>query len=51
MSVRLFAWLMIGLGILLPIMGWQTASPVGFVGPALLLLGILLLVTRGRRGR
>lgn len=49
MSVRVFAWLMIGLGILLPIVGWQIASPAGFVGPALLLLGILLLVTR--RGR
>ncbi|WP_156940910.1 hypothetical protein [Halomonas halodenitrificans] len=49
MSVRLFAWLMIGLGILLPILGWQAASPAGFVGPALILLGILLLVTR--RGR
>lgn len=49
MSVRLFAWLMIGLGLLLPILGWQAASPAGFVGPALILLGILLLVTR--RGR
>lgn len=49
MSIRPFAWLMIGLGILLPIMGWQVASPAGFVGPALILLGILLLVTR--RGR
>ncbi|WP_273142429.1 hypothetical protein [Halomonas sp.] len=49
MSVRLLAWLMIGLGILLPIAGWQAASPAGFVGPALILLGILLLVTR--RGR
>ncbi|MGM0913291.1 MAG: hypothetical protein ACQEXC_05745 [Pseudomonadota bacterium] len=51
MSVRLFAWLMIGLGVLLPIVGWQAASPVGFVGPVLVLLGILLLVTRRRRGR
>ncbi|MBF7054929.1 hypothetical protein IOC61_16645 [Halomonas sp. KAO] len=49
MSVRPFAWLMIGLGILLPIVGWQVASPAGFIGPALILLGILLLVTR--RGR
>lgn len=49
MSVRLFAWMMIGLGLLLPVVGWQTASPVGFVGPVLVLLGILLLVTR--RGR
>ncbi|SDN57165.1 hypothetical protein SAMN04487957_10139 [Halomonas shengliensis] len=49
MSVRLFAWMMIGLGLLLPVVGWQTASPVGFVGPVLALLGILLLVTwRGR---
>jgi len=49
MSVRLFAWMMIGLGLLLPVVGWQAASPVGFVGPVLVLLGILLLVTR--RGR
>jgi hypothetical protein len=49
MSVRLFAWMMIGLGLLLPVVGWQTASPAGFVGPVLVLLGILLLVTR--RGR
>lgn len=51
MSVRFFAWLMIALGVLLPIVGWQTASPVGFVGPVLILLGILLLVTRRRHGR
>ncbi|MEQ5803094.1 hypothetical protein [Halomonas sp. H10-9-1] len=51
MSVRLFAWLMIGLGALLPIVGWQAASPIGFIGPVLVLLGILLLVTRRRRGR
>lgn len=49
MSARLLAWLIIGLGILLPIVGWQTASPAGFIGPALILLGILLLVTRRDR--
>ncbi|MDY7114835.1 hypothetical protein RAN53_00605 [Halomonas sp. SSL-5] len=49
MSVRFFAWLMIALGVMLPIVGWQAASPVGFIGPVLVLLGILLMVTR--RGR
>lgn len=51
MSVRTLAIVLLILGALLPLIGWQTQSPVGFVGPALLLLGSLLLWTRKRHGR
>ncbi|MEQ6888511.1 hypothetical protein ABE957_07480 [Halomonas sp. CS7] len=51
MSVRTLAIALLIAGALLPIIGWQTESPVGFVGPALLLLGGLLLWTRKRHGR
>lgn len=51
MTVRIFAIALIILGGLLPIVGWWTSSPVGFVGPALLLLGALILWTGRRRDR
>jgi len=51
MTVRTLAIALLILGALLPILGWWASSPVGFVGPALLLLGILLLWTRRRHGR
>ncbi|WP_280552978.1 hypothetical protein [Halomonas sp. 25-S5] len=51
MTVRTLAIALLILGALLPILGWWASSPVGFVGPALLLLGTLLLWTRRRHGR
>jgi len=51
MTVRHFAIALLVIGALLPVIGWQTSSPVGFVGLALLLLGSLLLWTGRRHGR
>ncbi|GHE21859.1 hypothetical protein [Halomonas urumqiensis] len=51
MTVRIFAIALMVLGGALPVIGWYATSPVGFIGPALLLLGALLLWTRGRHGR
>lgn len=51
MSVRTLAIALLILGALLPILGWQADSPIGFVGPVLLLLGAILLWTRKRHGR
>ncbi|MCL7941885.1 hypothetical protein M8009_16460 [Halomonas sp. ATCH28] len=51
MTVRTLAIALLILGALLPIIGWWTSSPVAFVGPALLLLGVLLLWTGRRHGR
>ncbi|WP_280549305.1 hypothetical protein [Halomonas sp. 11-S5] len=51
MTVRTLAIALLILGALLPILGWWASSPVGFVGPALLLLDTLLLWTRRRHGR
>ncbi|MGM0536049.1 MAG: hypothetical protein ACQEUN_04970 [Pseudomonadota bacterium] len=51
MTVRTFAIALLIIGALLPIIGWWTASPVAFVGPALLLLGVLLLRTGRQHGR
>ncbi|MDI5892505.1 MULTISPECIES: hypothetical protein [Halomonas] len=48
MTVRTLAIALLILGAILPIVGWWASSPVAFVGPALLLLGVLLLWT-GRR--
>lgn len=51
MSVRTLAIVLLIAGALLPILGWRLESPIGFVGPALLLLGALLLWTGRRHGR
>ncbi len=51
MTVRTFALALELLGVLLIVIGWQGASPVGFVGPALMLLGGILLFTRRSNGR
>ncbi|MGM0982664.1 MAG: hypothetical protein ACQEXG_04465 [Pseudomonadota bacterium] len=51
MTVRTFAIALLIIGALLPIIGWWASSPVAFVGPALLLLGVLLLWTRRQHGR
>ncbi|HSP57189.1 MAG TPA: hypothetical protein VLO12_02700 [Halomonas sp.] len=51
MTVRIFALALELLGMLLIVIGWQGASPVGFVGPALMLLGAILLFTRRPHGQ
>ncbi|MEQ6916365.1 hypothetical protein [Halomonas aquatica] len=51
MSVRTLAIALLILGAILPIIGLQAGSPVGFIGPVLLLLGAILLWTRKRHGR
>ncbi len=51
MNVRTFAFVLMLIGIALPVVGWQTGSPAGFVGPVLVLLGLVLLLTRKRHGR
>ncbi|QFU02952.1 hypothetical protein FIU83_14995 [Halomonas sp. THAF5a] len=51
MTVRTLALALLIAGALLPVIGWHTRSPIAFVGPALLLLGGLLLWTGKRHGR
>lgn len=51
MTTRTLALALLLLGLLLLIVGWLATHPVGFVGPALLLLGGVLIGTRGRHGR
>jgi hypothetical protein len=51
MTVRTFALALIPLGILLFVFGWQSTSPAAFIGPVLVLLGAVLMATRGRHGR
>lgn len=51
MTVRTFVLALELLGVLLIVIGWRGASPVGFVGPALMLLGGILLFTRRSDGQ
>ncbi|WP_163558249.1 hypothetical protein [Halomonas sp. NO4] len=53
MTVRTFAFALMALGLALLLVGWQTVSPAGFVGVALIALGAILLWTRRtpRHGR
>lgn len=51
MGVKWFAWLLMGLGPILAMYGWQARNPVAFVGVALVAVGIALLATSGRRPR
>jgi threonine/homoserine efflux transporter RhtA len=51
MTVRIFAIVLELLGVLLIIIGGQGDSPVGLVGPALMLLSGILLFTPRSNGR
>lgn len=49
MGVKQFAWVLLLLGLVLSLYGWQAWNPVAFVGIALTVLGGVLLATSGRR--
>ncbi len=49
MGVKRFAWVLVLLGLVLSLYGWQAWNPVAFVGITLAVLGLVLRVTAGRR--
>ncbi|MCE8033807.1 MULTISPECIES: hypothetical protein [Halomonadaceae] len=49
MGVKTFAWVLLALGLVLAVFGWQSWNPVAFVGVALAAVGIVVLATSGRR--
>lgn len=49
MGVKKFAWVLLLLGLVLSLYGWQAWNPVAFVGVALAVLGCVLLATSRRR--
>ncbi len=51
MGVKWFAWVLVALGVLLMVYGWQALNPAAFVGIALVALGIAVLATSRRRPR
>lgn len=49
MGVKRFAWVLVALGAVLALFGWQMQSPGAFVGIVLIALAGVLLVTSRRR--
>ena len=42
MNVRGFAWILVVLGLVLGLYGWQAWNPVAFVGLVLVVLGLVV---------